>query len=128
MTRSEFISQALDRFIDANSNDVQGAVVVGSDGMLIASRITAEINPDRVGAIAATMMGVTNRVVSDLKIGKTYETIVSADNGYLVVYPVAQQVVLAITLTSGANLGLARLEAREMGETIANALVNEQQS
>lgn len=121
-SRSELLAGILDQLVSNNSTDVAGAAVISTDGMLLGSRMGPEVNADRVGAIAATMMGVTVRVVNDLKIGKAEETIIRADSGYLVVVPVTNQVVLAITLRSHANLGMIRLEAREAGQAIAVAM------
>lgn len=121
-SRSELLAGILDQLVNNNSTDVAGAAVISTDGMLLGSRMGPEVNADRVGAIAATMMGVTVRVVNDLKIGKAEETIIRADNGYLVVVPVTNQVVLAITLRAHANLGMIRLEAREAGQAIAVAM------
>lgn len=121
-SRSELLAGILDQLVSNNSIDVAGAAVISTDGMLLGSRMGPDVNADRVGAIAATMMGVTVRVVNDLKIGKAEETIIRADNGYLVVVPVTNQVVLAITLRPHANLGMIRLEAREAGQAIAVAM------
>jgi predicted regulator of Ras-like GTPase activity (Roadblock/LC7/MglB family) len=126
-SRSELITSALEQLIANNSADISGAAVISSDGMLLGSRMGADVNADRVGAIAATMMGVTTRVVNDLKIGKAQEAIIHADSGYLVVVPVNAQIVLAIILRPGANLGLIRLEARDTGLLVATALSSAQQ-
>lgn len=121
-SRSELLSAILEQLVSNNSTDIAGAAVISTDGMLLSSRMGPDVNADRVGAIAATMMGVTIRVVNDLKIGKAEETIIRADHGYLVVVPVSAQVVLAITLRPQANLGMIRLEAREAGQSIAAAM------
>jgi uncharacterized protein len=121
-SRSEMIASALEQLIANNSSDITGAAVISSDGMLLGSRMGPEVNADRVGAISATMMGVTTRVVNDLKIGKAQEAIIHADNGYLVVVPVSAQIVLAIILRPGANLGMIRLEARDTGQLVAAAM------
>jgi hypothetical protein len=92
------------------------------DGIVLVSRMSAEINADRVGAVAATMMGVTRRVSGELKIGATRETIIDADNGLFMVLPAGDQSLLAINLRQGANLGLVRLEARDAAREIGKVL------
>ncbi len=121
-SRSENIANALEQLVSNNPNDISGAAVISSDGMLISARMGPDVNPDRVGAIAATMMGVTVRVTNDLKLGKAEETIVRAEGGYLVVVPVNAQIVLAITLRANANLGMVRLELRDTGKLVAAAM------
>lgn len=116
--RAERIESALAGYIENNANDVTGAALISSDGMLLGAKMSADVNADRVGAISATMMGVTKRVVTDLKIGTAEETIVRAQDGYLLVLPVNEQLVLATTLRPNANLGMVRLEARDASHAL----------
>lgn len=118
-SRSEQLKEILARLVGANSADISGAVVVGTDGIVMASHIGGETNIDRVGAITATMNGVTTRVAGELKIGAAEEVIVRSSQGYLLVMPISPLIVLSMTLRQGANLGLVRLEAREAGSAIA---------
>ncbi len=121
-SRSEQINSILEQLVSNNGNDINGAALISSDGILISSRMSTDVNADRMGAIAATMMGVTTRVVNDLKIGKANEAIVNAESGYLLVMPVATQMILAIILRQHANLGMIRIEARETGRAIAELM------
>lgn len=122
MSRQEQITGILERLRANAGNDVSGVAAVGMDGIVLVSRMSAEVNADRVGAVAATMMGVTRRVSGELKIGFPKETIIEADNGIFMVLPSGDQSLLAISLRQGANLGLVRLEAREAAKEIATVL------
>jgi len=82
----------------------------------------SDVNADRVGAVAATMIGVTRRVSGELRIGVPEETIIKADNGLFMVLPAGEQSLLAVNLRQGANLGMVRLEARDAAQAIARAL------
>lgn len=120
-SRSDLLQEALDQLIRTNLADITGAAVMTTDGMLLASRIGADValgNPDRTAAIAATVMGVTSRVVGELKMGRTEETIVRAEGGYLLIMPVNAQIILTLMLRTGANLGLARIDARDTCKSI----------
>jgi hypothetical protein len=92
------------------------------DGIVLVSRMSAEVNADRVGAVAATMMGVTRRVSGELRIGVPEETIIKSDNGLFMVLPAGDQSLLAINLREGANLGMVRLEARSAAQEIGRLL------
>lgn len=121
-SKSERIDSALSEYISNNSTDVTGAALISSDGMLLGAKMSGDINADRVGAISSTMMGVTKRVVTDLKIGVAEETIVRAREGYLLVVPVTDQLVLATTLRPSANLGMIRLEARDASSVLSGVM------
>ncbi|NTU79204.1 MAG: dynein regulation protein LC7 [Chloroflexales bacterium] len=122
MSRSEQLKEILARLVGGNSADISGAVVVGSDGIVMAYHMSSESNIDRVGAITATMQGVTSRVTGELKIGAAEEVIVRSSHGYLLVMPISPTIVLSLTLRQGANLGMVRLEARDAGGAVAAAM------
>lgn len=121
-TRQEQIAEVLERLRNNAGSEVAGVAAVGMDGIVLVSRMSADVNADRVGAVAATMMGVTRRVSGELKIGLPKETIIDADNGLFMVLPAGDQSLLAINLRQGANLGLVRLEARDAAQEISKVL------
>lgn len=121
-SRQEAITAILDRLTNNSGPDVSGAVAVGMDGIVLVSRMASEINADRVGAVAATMIGVTKRVAVELRIGTTEEAIIKADHGLFLVLPAGEQNLLAVNLREGANLGMARIEAREAAAAIGRIL------
>jgi hypothetical protein len=121
-TRQEQITEILERLSSNAGSDVTGVAAVGMDGIVLVSRMSTEVNADRVGAVAATMMGVTRRVSNELKMGGPRETIIDSDNGMFMVLPAGDQSLLAINVRRGANLGLIRLEAREAAQEIGTVL------
>lgn len=121
-TRQEQINAVLDRLALNLGNDMAGAVAVSSDGIVLASRLGAGVNADRIGAVAATMVGVTRRVSNELGLGTPEETILRANNGLFLVLPAGNQSLLAINVREGANLGMVRIEAREASAMIASVL------
>src|ERR1051325_3507405 len=102
-SRQETIASILDQLKDSAGSDVSGAVAVGMDGIVLVSRMSSEINADRVGAVAATMIGVTRRVSGELRIGTTEEAIIKADNGLFMVLPAGDQSLLAVNLRAGRS-------------------------
>lgn len=58
-TRQELISSVLETFTNNTGNDVAGVAAVGMDGIVLVSKMSSDTNADKVGAMAATMMGVT---------------------------------------------------------------------
>jgi len=121
-TRQEQVLSILDRLSTNGGTDITGAVAVSTDGIVLASRMSNEVNADRVGAVAATMVGVTRRVSGELKIGLPEEAIIKSDNGLFMVLPAGEQSLLAVNLRHGANLGMVRIEAREAAGAIGKVL------
>lgn len=121
-TRQERITTILEQLSTNIGSDITGAVAVGADGIVLVSRMGSDINADRVGAVAATMMGVTKRVAGEIRIGATEQAIITAGKGTFLVLPAGEHSLLAVSLREGANLGLVRLEAHEAALAIAEAL------
>lgn len=121
-SRQDQISAVLEKFTNSIGSEVAGVAAVSMDGIILVSRMAPEVNADRVGAVAATITGVTRRVSSELRIGAPDETIIQAHNGLFMVLPVDEKSLLAINLRKGANLGLVRLEARETVRSLAQML------
>jgi len=121
-TRQEQVLEVLEQLMVNSGNDMLGAVAVSMDCIVLASRMATDVNADRVGAVAATMVGVTRRVSNELKIGLTEEAIIKADNGFFMVLPAGEQSLLAVTLRQGANLGMVRIEARDAATSISKIL------
>jgi uncharacterized protein len=118
-TRQEQVLAALDRLARNGGSEIAGSVAVSMDGIVLASRMSTDVNADRVGAVAATIIGVSRRVSSELKIGTPEETILKADHGLFIVIPAGDQAMLAVNLAQGANLGMVRLEARDAAAEIS---------
>ncbi|NJK78665.1 MAG: dynein regulation protein LC7 [Chloroflexaceae bacterium] len=117
-SRQAQITAILERLAANTGNDVNGVAAVGMDGIVLVSRMSADVNADRVGAVAATMMGVTRRVSGELRIGAPQETIINSLQGTFLVLPAGNQSLLAIALRQGANLGMVRLEAADAARDI----------
>lgn len=121
-SRQEQLLAILDRLLVNIGTDVTGAAIVSADGIILAARMSNELNVDRVGAVAATILGVTRRAAGELRIGLAEEMIIKADNGFFMLLPSGDQSLTAVNLRQGANLGLARIEAREAAESISRVL------
>lgn len=121
-TRQQELMSVLERLAANLSSDISGTVAVSNDGIILASRMSSDVNADRVGAVAATMIGVTRRVAGELRIGTTEEAIIKANNGYFLVLPAGETALLAVNLRQGSNLGLVRIESRECAAVIGRAL------
>ena len=121
-TREEQVLAILDRMIANIGREALGAVTVATDGVVLAARVQDMTRLEQLGAIAAMVFGVTQRVSLDFKQGRLDETIIKADTGLLMVLPINQDSLIVLDLADGANLGMARLEARNALQTLRRVL------
>lgn len=118
-SKTDQLNTILDNLITSLSGEILGAGVVSADGITYAARFPSNVNTDRVGAIAATTLGVSNRVARDLGMGAPSETIIQCEGGFFIIVPVNDKTLLAINLRKGGNLGMTRLEAGDYSKRIA---------
>lgn len=103
-------------------SEIVGAACVSMDGIVFSAHFAPGINIDRVGAVAATTMGVTKRVGHELRIGSAEEVILRAPEGLFMVMPVGNHYLLAVCMGRNANMGLVRLQVKDAAQAIAEVL------
>ena len=110
-TRVADLNQAL--------SDCAGVLVASSDGLVIAAELPSTIDPERVAAMAATSLGLGDRIVATLGLGSLDEKTVKATNGSLHLFMTGPNAVLAIMANPNVNLGMLNLEARAATRDLA---------
>ncbi len=109
----------------ASSTDIIGAAVVGVDGLVYASDLPkTHTNEDITGAVAAAIVALGLRTVSQLDQGKLTRVLIQGDKGNIVVTVVNKQVVFVGLMPGDAKLGMAFAEARSISEKLAVTLQN----
>jgi uncharacterized protein len=110
-TKSEKISEVL-RGLRTSSPEVIGACVVSSEGFIVASVVPSEIDEDLIGGMAASLLGVGERIAADLMRSQMEQTYVRSPKGYIIVNAVGPDAALVLLVTREAKLGLIFLELK----------------
>ncbi len=88
---------------------VRGALVMSSDGMVVAADLCDGLAPDSVAALASAAAGQARRAARDLGLGRTRRIIFTASFGRLVFVPV-DELMLVIVTEPSLDLELTLLE------------------
>lgn len=99
--------------------ELQGVMITAIDGLPIAFDFP-DTEASRIAAMAATAIGIGNRISESTNIGDFKEMVIQSSEGYLVVYKSGERGVLALQAPNLANLGLIHLEARNSAEAISS--------
>src|SRR5262249_58707565 len=83
-TKSDRINDLL-RAMRASIREVSGAAVVSSEGFIVASVVPNEIDEDLIGGMAAALLGVGERISTDLMRSQMEQTYVRSPKGYIIV-------------------------------------------
>ncbi|HOU93231.1 MAG TPA: roadblock/LC7 domain-containing protein [Polyangiaceae bacterium] len=110
-SRTEKIQDVL-RGLRSASPDIIGASLVSIDGFVIASVLPAEIDEELVSGMAAAMLGVGERISTELMGSTMEQTYVRSEKGYVVLNAVGGESVLVVLTTKDAKLGLVFIELK----------------
>jgi predicted regulator of Ras-like GTPase activity (Roadblock/LC7/MglB family) len=120
-SRTEKIAEIL-RGLRVSSPDVIGAAIVSLEGFIIAAVAPTEVDEELVGGMAAALLGVGERISSELMRAKMEQTYVKSEKGYVILNAVGDEAVLVLLVTKEAKLGLIFLELRRMIPELSKVL------
>ena len=108
---TERIQECL-RKLRSTSPEIVGACVVSTDGFIVASMLPSEVDEEVVSAMAAAMLGVSERIAIELRNAPMLQTYVKTDNGYVIINAVGSDSLLVVLTTENAKLGLVFLDVK----------------
>lgn len=121
-SRSEQITKLI-KTLSSTTPDVEGAAVVDNDGLMIASALRADIEDDRIAAMSAALLGMSERIVRELGRGQFSLVMLRGSEGYTILTRCGADSVLILLATDAAKLGLVFLDisraAKEIGRLLA---------
>ncbi len=110
-SRTEKMQDVL-RGLRQASPEVVGSALVSIDGFIIASVLPSEIEEELVSGMAAAMLGVGERISSELMASRLEQTYVRSEKGYVILNAVGDEAVLVVLTTRQAKLGLVFIDIR----------------
>lgn len=99
------------------TSGVNGSMIVGKDGIVIAADLNAQLQNETVGALAASIVSTVQKSMSRLSSDALKQVTVEANNGKLFLTDVGIGV-LAVTTDPQVNVGLIRLEIKNAAEKV----------
>jgi predicted regulator of Ras-like GTPase activity (Roadblock/LC7/MglB family) len=96
---------------------INGSMVVGQDGIVIAADMNTELQEDAVGALASSIVSTVKSSLERLSNEGLKQITVEADKGKLFLTDVGLGI-LAVTTESQVNVGMVRLEIKNAAEKI----------
>lgn len=118
-TKTQQLKEILDNvkgeFPDAD------VTIVASDGTVFASSV-AGADATKIGAMIATIVGLSRRACQALKRGEATEALLKGSDGFIAIYPAGSKANLGVTTKSEANLGMLNMVGREAAEKIQEIL------
>jgi uncharacterized protein len=120
-TLAQSVNQHL-RSLRTSTPEIIGAVVVNMDGFVVSSVIPSEVDDELIGGMAAALLGVGERIASDLMRANMEQVYVRSPKGYVIINAITDQSALVLLVTRDAKLGLVFLELRRVVEELGRLM------
>ncbi|MCC7573777.1 MAG: roadblock/LC7 domain-containing protein [Candidatus Methanofastidiosum sp.] len=120
-SRTQSLTELL-KELEATTPDVEASAVVSTDGLIIASSLTQDVDEDRVAAMSAAMLSLGERTSQELKRGSLEQVFVKGANGYILMMGSGQEAVLTALARKDAKLGLVFLDMKRTADEISKLI------
>lgn len=110
------------RTLNGVSPDIEASAVVSGDGLVIASVLGDGVDPDRFGAMCASLLALADRAAQEISRGQLKQVLVEGELGTMLLVQAGNDAVLAVASRPTINLGMVFLEARRTAQKVQNTL------
>ncbi len=110
------------RELNASSTDIEASACISSDGFTIASVLGEGVDPDRFGAMCASLLALAHRAAQEIQRGNLKLVLVEGDQGVMLLVQAGPDAILAVAAKPGKNLGMIFLEARKVAQKLLGVL------
>lgn len=97
---------------------VIGSLLVGKDGLVVASTLQEPEDAEVLGAMSAAVYGEIDKSTKRIGVGKLQDAIIDAEQGSILLLE-AQQLILVVVTQRTVNVGLLKIEMRRAAKRIA---------
>ncbi|HEU5090254.1 MAG TPA: roadblock/LC7 domain-containing protein [Roseiflexaceae bacterium] len=100
---------------------VIGSLIVGKDGLVVASTLLDEEDAEILGAMSAAVFGEIDKATRRIGIGTLIDTIIDAEQGSILMLE-TRDLILAVITQRLVNLGLIKMQMRVAAKRIGEAV------
>lgn len=100
---------------------VIGALLVGKDGLVIASTMLEDEDAEVLGAMAAAMYGTLSKACERIGVGTMTDSIVQAADGTIHLVE-AEDILLVVIAEKQVNIGMIKIEMRRASKRVREAI------
>ena len=107
----------LDRLLGVTS-----ALIVSTEGLLIASALPQGIDEERIAAMTTVLLSLSERAIIEMGKGDLDQLYIKGREGYLLVMQAGPNAILLVSTTKDVRLELILLDCRRICEKIAKLI------
>ncbi len=114
--------QPILRELNSTSEHIEASAVMSRDGLSVASVLGEGVDPDRLGAMCAALLGLADTTASELNRGELLQVLIHGSKGFMLITHVGDKAVLAVATRPGTNLGMVFHETKKTAQKISDIL------
>ncbi len=101
---------------------VEAVTVARDDGLAVSHQLPNWVNPNKMAAMAAVLVGAGTRVAEELRRGKLRQCWLQCEGGRIIALRTPESTILIALLSEEANVGLVLTALESAAEEIGGAL------
>ncbi len=117
--KEKMINESLQGLMASNSS-IEGVALVTADGLMISSKLPEGMDEDRISAMSAALLSLSERAVEELEKGVPEQVTIKGDKGYIILTSAGEEAVLTVTTTPDAKLGLVYMDIKKTAKELIN--------
>lgn len=106
------------RELNASSTDIEASACISSDGYSLASVMGEGVDPDRFGAMCASLLALAHRAAQEIQRGNLKLVMVEGEQGVMLLVQAGQDAILAVAAKPSKNLGMILLESKKVAQKL----------
>jgi len=110
------------RELNGSSTDIEASACISSDGHTIASVMGDGVDPDRFGAMCASLLALAHRAGQEIQRGNLKLVLVEGELGIMLLVHAGPDAILAVAAKPGKNLGKIILDSRKIALKLLEVL------
>lgn len=107
------------RRLQSTLSDVQGVAVVTGDGLPLATVLDNGADPDRFGAMCASLLALAAQAAQEIDRGRLRQVLIEGEEGTMLIVRAGDETVLAVAAGQSINTGRLFLEARKVAGDVS---------
>lgn len=100
---------------------VIGGLLVGKDGLVVASTLLDDEDAEILGAMSAAVFGEIDKATKRIGVGSLVDSIIDAKDGSILLLE-ARELILVVITQRIVNFGLVKMEMRRAAKRIGEAV------
>src|SRR5512143_1707309 len=110
------------RELNASSADIEASACISSDGYTLAAVLGEGVDPDRFGAMCASLLALAHRAAQEIQRGNLKLVLVEGEQGVMLLVQAGPDAILAVAAKPSNNLGKIFLDSRKFAQKLLGVL------